>query len=57
MAQNARHRADYDPQSSFTRSEVTTLINRADEAIWAFGRAPLADRRAFAAFVVLKIRG
>ncbi|WP_200276572.1 hypothetical protein [Rhodovulum adriaticum] len=55
-AQDARHRADYDPCSKFTRSEVLILIARVEEAIAAFKRVPKSDRRAFAAFVVLKLR-
>ncbi|WP_217693526.1 hypothetical protein [Rhodovulum sp. ES.010] len=55
-AQDARHRADYDPGSRFTRSEVLVLIKRVEEAISAFQRVPKSDRRAFAAFVVLKFR-
>lgn len=55
-AQDARHKADYDPTSRFTRSEVLTLIERADEAIRAFEKVPRSDRRAFAAFVLLRIR-
>lgn len=52
--QERRHGADYDPSSRFRLSEAETLIERAEEAIAAFERAPLADRRAFAAFVLLK---
>lgn len=55
-AQDARHRADYDPGSRFTRSEVLVLIKRVEEAISAFHKVPKSDRRAFAAFVVLKLR-
>lgn len=55
-AQDARHNADYDPTSRFTRSEVLLLIERADEAIRAFEKVPKSDRRAFAAFVLLRIR-
>lgn len=54
--QGARHRADYDPTSSFTASEARTLVQRAAKAIRDFAKAAQRDRRAFAAFVVLKLR-
>jgi len=53
-AQEQRHRADYDPTVRFTRSEVLTLILKVDEAIRAFRRVSIKDRRAFAALIVLK---
>ena len=54
--QEKRHRADYDPTSRFVLSDVRTLIARTERAIEEFGRASVKDRRAFAAFVVLKLR-
>ena len=55
-AQEARHRADYDPDSRYTRSEALVLIKRVEEAISAFKKVAKSDRRAFAAFVVMKSR-
>lgn len=51
-----RHRADYDPASKFTRTDVMTSINAAEAAVKAFGAVPIKDRRAFAAWVTLKNR-
>lgn len=54
--QEARHRADYDPSSKFTRGEVTVMIREADQAIRSLGNVARADLVAFAAFVVMKQR-
>ncbi|MBP7001428.1 hypothetical protein [Amaricoccus sp.] len=56
LAQRKRHLADYDPEARFTRSEVLTDIEAADVALRAFGKAPMKDRRAFAAWVMIKGR-
>jgi hypothetical protein len=55
-SQIARHSADYDPASKFTRSEVVTGVDAAAAAIKAFNAAPIKDRRAFAAWTAMKIR-
>jgi len=54
--QEARHSADYDPVSKVLRSEALVLITRAEEAIQAFHKVAPHHRRAFAAFVVLRLR-
>lgn len=54
ILQERRQSADYDPASVFQDSEVEELIIRAEDAIARLARAPLADRRAFAALVVLR---
>lgn len=54
LLQERRHSADYDPISSFEVSEVRALVARADEVVANLQRVPLADRRAFAAFVILR---
>lgn len=51
-----RHDADYDPAKRFSRSTVLVDIESAEEAIARFSKAPILDRRAFAALVVLKKR-
>ena len=53
--QAKRHLADYDPREVFYKSEVQLQINVAI-AIDGFERAPLKDRRAFAALVMFKTR-
>ncbi len=54
--QEKRHAADYDPVSRFTRLDVETWINTAELSIRALNRAPLPDRRAFAAWTTMKSR-
>jgi uncharacterized protein (UPF0332 family) len=54
--QEARHRADYDPASKFTRGEVTAMIREASAVIGKIGRVASSDRVAFAAFVVMRQR-
>ncbi len=54
--QEKRHRADYDPFSRFTKSEVSTDIALARLAIERFKSARAKDRRAFCAYVLLKER-
>lgn len=54
ILQERRQSADYDPLSVFQDSEVEELIIRAEGVIAGLSRAPIADRRAFAAFVVLR---
>jgi uncharacterized protein (UPF0332 family) len=55
-SQDARHGADYDPFSTFTRSETIILIARAEQAIRTFSAVPKKDKRAFAVFVAMKER-
>ena len=54
--QEKRHSADYDPYSRFSKLEVISDISTARETIKTFQSADLKDRRAFAAFVLLKTR-
>jgi len=51
-----RHAADYDPSARFDRAEAQIDVEQADALITAFLGAPIRDRRAFAAFVLLKSR-
>jgi len=54
--QKKRHDADYDPDAKFFKSEVETDIALVEGAISDFNRAPTLDRRAFAAFVMFRLR-
>ena len=51
-----RHRADYDPNASFSKNEVIQYIHAAENVIRCFTKASLKDRRAFVAYVLLPIR-
>ena len=54
--QEARHRADYDPASTFSRTEVLRYIGETKDAIRQFKSAAKSDKTAFAAFVLFKLR-
>ena len=56
--QALRHTADYDPdpESAFIRAGVLESIERSEIAIQEFENAPLADRRAFAIYVLFRLR-
>ena len=54
--QEKRHEADYDPDSSFKTIDVKTYLNNAETAIRQINAAPIADRRAFAAWVGVRGR-
>lgn len=54
--QRQRHRADYDPKATFTRSEVLQDIEETEKTIKQFERTTINDRRAFAIYVILKFR-
>lgn len=54
--QEKRHSADYDPFPSFSKLEIKNDISATRETIKAFRSSPIKDRRAFAAFVLFKIR-
>ena len=54
--QQDHHRADYDPDVSFVKADVTQLIDYAEDAIRRFQQAPARDRRAFAVYVLLPAR-
>lgn len=51
-----RHSADYDPEEKFFKSAVWIDVIITGIIIDAFNNAPIQDRRAFAAFVLLKNR-
>jgi hypothetical protein len=50
------HDADYNPDATVFKSAVLTDIAIVEAAIDGFNKADLKDRRAFAAFVMLKHR-
>ena len=52
--QMKRHRADYDPNASFSRNEVIQDIDAVENVIRCFTKASLRDRRAFVAYVLLR---
>ena len=54
--QEERHRADYDPASTFSRTEALRYVGEAKDAIRQFERVAKSDKRAFAAFVLFKMR-
>ena len=53
--QTKRHSADYDPDAFFYKSEVTADIAAAEQVIFAFRKVQGRHRRAFAAYVLLKL--
>ena len=54
--QEYRHRADYDPQSQFSRLEALSLIGAAESAIRNFLTATSEERRDLAAHVLFTSR-
>ena len=54
--QMQRHDADYDPSAGFVKSQVLALISVAEQVIDGFQSSPAKDRRAFAVYVLLKLR-
>jgi len=54
--QALRHEADYNPVARFTRLQVNSAIQQAEDAITSLDRAPKRDQRAFAVQVVAKRR-
>ena len=54
--QEQRHRADYAPDAKFRKSEAIQRINEAENAIRNFEGESLAERRAFAAYILFKGR-
>ena len=51
-----RHAAEDDPHASFDRYEVVDALDRARRAIDGFLAAPPEDRRAFAVYLLTKVR-
>lgn len=56
IMQEKRHSADYDPKGTFYKSDVALQIEITKVVVEDFEKAALKDRRAFAAFVLLKER-
>lgn len=56
QAQIKRHSADYDPNGTYTRFDVISDIEAAELAIKELSKAPVKDRRAFAAWVTMSNR-
>jgi len=54
--QTKRHRADYDPFAKATKSAVALDIEQVQVTLQGFSTARMSDRRAFAAFVLLRTR-
>ena len=58
--QRLRHIADYDPdpetEEDFTRDRALQLISETSRTITDFQSADAIDRRAFAAFVLFRLR-
>ncbi len=54
--QEKRHAADYDPTVHFSLSDARQAIDSADLAIRNFNVAGIRDKRAFAAWTVMKNR-
>lgn len=56
--QALRHIADYDPdpELAFTRSGALRFIEQSEQVIHGFENAPANDRRAFAIYVLLRLR-
>jgi uncharacterized protein (UPF0332 family) len=56
MMQEKRHAADYDPHIRLSKSEVINDIDFVVETIENFKASSIKDRRAFCAYVLLKVR-
>ena len=52
--QGARHEADYSLEDEYSKPNVLAIINRAEDAINAFGQADVRHRRGFAVHVLFK---
>ena len=62
LMQRMRHLADYDPDAKdapilpLSRSAIIGIINDVEDVIRRFNQVPIADRRAFAVYVLLAVR-
>jgi hypothetical protein len=56
QTQTKRHEADYDPTSTFARSDIPVTIASVEAAIKDFKNAPKKDKRAFAVWILIKSR-
>ena len=54
--QRYRHHADYTPTTNFVRSWVMALIEQTEQIINRFNNVPVRDRRAFAIYVLFRLR-
>lgn len=54
--QRKRHSADYDPEAAFSKLEVIQDIEETENVILQFPQASRKDRRAFAIYLLFKIR-
>ena len=54
--QKKRHRADYNPLERFSKSAVIADIHQTEVVIKGFKAVTAKDKRAFAAFVLLRTR-
>ena len=54
--QGARHEADYALEGEYSKPDVLTIINRAENAINEFEQASVRHRRGFAVHVLFKRR-
>ena len=54
--QEQRIRADYDPTANFTRSQVASLIDRAETATRLFYNLPIRTRRRLALYLLVRRR-
>ena len=54
--QEKRHSADYDPEARTYKSTVLIDLQSVEKVISDFSKVPIKDRRAFAAYVLLKTR-
>lgn len=54
--QEKRHMADYDPMSRFTRHEVLTAIDLAEDMIRELQGSNIRDKRAFSVWITMKKR-
>ena len=55
-AQDARHNADYDPFSRYTRQQVLNLVAKTYDAIEAFNATPRNERLHFIAYLLTSDR-
>lgn len=56
LLQGRRHRADYDPDESFTQEEALTATTQVESAINDFRAVPDRERRAFAVYILMRER-
>ena len=55
--QQERHRADYAPYGDFYKDAVVQYVADAEYQLSRFAKVPLRDRRAFAIYVLMDMRG